>query len=84
MSEVTTIVAEPKNIRSIMPDGFLPRLATACKTHRSNISAVILDEKYTSRYWPHIEKIALESDPEGYRARMEFLYERDAYHRQAA
>lgn len=55
------------SIRTLMPAGFLRILLdrTGCK-QRATISDVVLLEQTTSKYWPSVEALARETDPEGY------------------
>lgn len=55
------------SIRDLMPNGFLRTLLarTGCK-QRATISDVVLVEATTSKYWPAVEKLARETNPEGF------------------
>lgn len=64
---------EPKTIREIMPDDFTMILATELQVDPSNVSRVVKLEKTTSKYWPAIERLAIQTDSKAYRARIKFL-----------
>lgn len=66
------------SIRALMPSGFLRTLLqrTGCK-QRATISDVVLVEATTSKYWPAVEELARETNPEGFA-------EWEAAHAQAA
>jgi hypothetical protein len=55
------------SIREMMPSGFLRTLLnrTGCK-QRATISDVVLLEATTSKYWPAVEALAKETNPEGF------------------
>lgn len=57
------------SIRELMPPGFLRTLLdrTGCK-QRATISDVVLLEQASSKYWPAVEKLARETNPEGFAA----------------
>ncbi|MGI4822279.1 MAG: hypothetical protein ACRYFV_13800 [Janthinobacterium lividum] len=55
------------SIRQMMPTGFLRLLLdrTGCK-QRATISDVVLLEATTSKYWPAVEALARETNPEAF------------------
>ena len=55
------------SIRDLMPQGFLRILlaSTGCK-QRATISDVVLLESTASKYWPAVEALAKETNPEGF------------------
>ena len=55
------------SIRDLMPAGFLRTLLgrTKCK-QRATISDVVLLEATASKYWPAVEALAKETNPEGF------------------
>jgi hypothetical protein len=54
-------------MRDLMPDGYLSILIGRTKCmQRSTISGVVLAEQTTSKYWPAIEQLAKETNPEGF------------------
>ncbi|QNH60716.1 hypothetical protein [Hymenobacter sediminicola] len=55
------------SIRSMMPEGFLKMLAesTGCR-QRATLSGIVTYETTSSKYWPAIEALAQETDPEGF------------------
>jgi hypothetical protein len=55
------------SIREMMPTGFLRTLLnrTGCK-QRATISDVVLLEATASKYWPAVETLARETNPEGF------------------
>lgn len=60
---------EPKNptMRQLMPEGYLRALLarTECR-QRATISDVVVLEQTTSKYWPAVEQLARETNPEGF------------------
>ncbi len=68
-------------VRELMPDLFIPTIlervkaATGKAPHKATISDAVANERYTSKYWPYIEALALETNPELYRERMAYLHE---------
>lgn len=54
-------------IRTLMPEGFIRTLAlrTGCK-QRATISTVVSLEATNSKYWPAVEALAREHNPEGF------------------
>ena len=64
-----------------MPDEYTTKISDMLRAERkmipatSNLSQVVTQERITSKYWPYVERLALEKDPEGYRARMTELRE---------
>lgn len=58
---------KPPTIRDLMPDGYLAVLAerTGMKTV-SNISQLVLRQQTSSTHWPQVEKLAQETNPEGF------------------
>jgi|GEM_PF-5144088 len=55
------------SIRSLMPEGFLKKLAdlTGCR-QRATLSGVVTYEASNSKYWPAVETLARETNPEGF------------------
>jgi hypothetical protein len=55
------------SIRSLMPEGFLRTLLarTKCK-QKTTISDVVLQQSTSSKYWPAVEALAKETNPEGF------------------
>lgn len=62
------MATNPK-MRELMPDGFLGMLAdrTGCKSV-PDLSQIVLRERTTSKYWPAVLALALETNPAGYAA----------------
>lgn len=56
-----------------MPDNFTMDLAKELGVDPSNISRIINLEKTTSKYWPAIERLAMQTDSKAYRARIKYL-----------
>ncbi|MCC3156469.1 hypothetical protein LJ737_04425 [Hymenobacter sp. 15J16-1T3B] len=54
-------------IRQLMPDGFLRTIAerTGC-TQRATLSGVVNYEQTSSKYWPAVEQLARETNPDGF------------------
>lgn len=54
-------------MRELMPDGFLGTLAdrTGCKSV-PDLSQIVLRERTTSKYWPAVEALAKQTNPEGF------------------
>lgn len=55
------------SLRDLMPSGFTRELMrrTRCK-QRQTISDVVLGEQTGSKYWPAVEQLARETNPEGF------------------
>ncbi|GAA3940755.1 hypothetical protein [Hymenobacter algoricola] len=55
------------SIRSLMPEGFLKKLAdlTGCR-QRATLSGVVTYEATASKYWPAVEALARETNPAGF------------------
>lgn len=64
---------EPKPIRELMPEGYLPKIAQMTGAWPSNISEVVNSERTRSKIWPAIEQLAKETDSKAYKARIEWL-----------
>lgn len=68
-------------IRDLMPELFLRTIMDRVRADKGrapqmpNLSDIIASERYTSKYWPYIEQLALETNPEQYRERMAYLCE---------
>lgn len=77
---------EPKNIHDILRGvpGYSIKLAKACNTNASNVLQVVALERFTSKYWPSIEALAMEADPKAYKARVRFIKSQILNHRKAA
>jgi hypothetical protein len=60
-------MATSPKMRELMPSGFLGILAdrTGC-TSVPDLSQIVLRERKTSKYWPQVEKLAQETNPEGF------------------
>lgn len=54
-------------MRALMPAGFLGTLAdrTGC-TSVPDLSQIVLRERTNSKYWPAVEALAKEHNPEGF------------------
>jgi hypothetical protein len=54
-------------MRALMPEGFTRILmqGTGCR-QRATISDVVVLEQTTSKYWPAVEQLAKETNPEGF------------------
>lgn len=74
---VTTNPMTP--IRELMPDLFLRTIMDQVKTdtgkspQMATISDVVSNERFTSKYWPYIEKLAMENNLKLYHERMAYL-----------
>jgi hypothetical protein len=73
LQQVNIMKNEPKTIRQLMPAHFTMALARELQVDPANISRVVSLEKTTSKYWPAIEKLAMQTDSRAYRARMKYL-----------
>ena len=60
-------------IRELMPEGYIPKLVEYTGAARSTISNVVKDERYTSKIWPFVKMLAVQTNPEAYAERMAFL-----------
>lgn len=66
--------SETKPVRELMPDGFTTKILTEMgEGTPANVCNAVNLEKINSKYWPFIEKQALQTDPKAYRARMKYL-----------
>jgi len=65
--------SEPKTIRQLMPEDFTMTLARELGVDPANVSRVVSLEKTTSKYWPAIERLAIQTDSKAYRARIKYL-----------
>ena len=67
------------SIRELMPDLFLRAIMERVKTdtgkapQMATISDVVSNERFTSKYWPYIEKLAMETNLKLYHERMAYL-----------
>jgi len=68
-------------VRELMPDHYTTKIADMLRAegkaapYASNLSDIVNKERITSKYWPYVERLANEKDPEGYAARMAELRE---------
>ncbi|KUG06909.1 hypothetical protein [Solirubrum puertoriconensis] len=60
---------QPTRIRQLMPAGYLRILQTRtdCK-QKATLNDVVLSESTNSKYWPAVEQLAQETDPNGFAA----------------
>jgi hypothetical protein len=60
---------QPPRIRACMPEGYLPLLAerTGVKV-LTNLSQIVRLEQTSSKHWPEVERLAAETNPEGFAA----------------
>ena len=57
-----------------MPENFTMILARELQVDPANVSrAVNLEKTNSKRYWPAIERLAIQSDSKAYRERIKFL-----------
>jgi hypothetical protein len=63
-----------KPIRDLMPEGYTRLIISELgRGSASNICEVVMTEKTTSKYWPAVEKLAMQTDSRAYRARLKYL-----------
>ena len=66
-------------IRDLMPGEYTTKIANMVRAEGkvppfpSNLSGTVNQERITSKYWPYIERLAMQVNPEAYHARMEEL-----------
>ncbi|MDF7810739.1 hypothetical protein [Hymenobacter sp. YC55] len=53
-------------MRQLMPEGYIAELAVRTgMSNPSNIVQLVKREQTTSKHWPAVKKLALETNPEG-------------------
>jgi len=61
------MVPKVPTIRELMPNGFLRELIARTKCRQSAyLSNIVLCESVGSKYWPAVEALAQETNPEGF------------------
>lgn len=75
------VTTNTSHIRDLMPEWYTTKIAEMIRKEggvvpaTSNLSQVVNQERITSKYWKYVERLALQTDPEAYHARMEELRE---------
>lgn len=70
------VTTSTPTIRELMPDHYTTRISEMAMAegkqppHSSNLSDIVNKERITSKYWTYVERLALATDPEAYKARM--------------
>ena len=75
------VTTSSPTIRELMPDEYTTKIASMVRAegkaapYASNLSDIVNQERITSKYWPYVERLAMEQDPEAYKSRMAELRE---------
>lgn len=70
------VTTSTPTIRELMPDDYTTKIANLVRAdgkaapYPSNLSQVVTQERISSKYWPYVERLARDTDPEGYSSRM--------------
>ncbi|TPE44965.1 hypothetical protein [Pontibacter mangrovi] len=70
------VTTSTPTIRELMPDDYTTKISDMVRAegkaapYSSNLSDIVGKERITSKYWVYVERLALATDPDAYKARM--------------